>query len=83
MLVLLGLKFFEKEDTETLQSDVYQADAPIIRAYLLVSILEKRKKNGLTPFTWDSLTQPNFRGCCVIEKRLEVLFPFSFLSGLL
>ncbi len=39
--------------------DVYQADAPIIRAYSLVS-LEKRKKNGLTTVISDSLTQPNF-----------------------
>ncbi len=92
MLVLLGLKYFEKDDTKNLHSDVYQADAPLIREYSLVSLLEKRKKNVLTLVIWDSLTQPNFsnhpmqawvQGCCVIEKRLDVLFLFSMLSGLM
>ncbi len=54
------MESFEEDDTKNLRSDVYQADAPIIRAYSLVSLLEKRKKNGLTPVIWDSLTQPNF-----------------------
>ncbi len=59
VLVLLGLKSFEKDDTKNLHSDVIQAEAPIIRAYSLVSLLEKRKKNGLTPVMSASLTQLN------------------------
>ncbi len=60
VLVPLVLESLEEDDTKNLCSDVYQSDAPIIRAYPLVSLLEKRKKNGLTPVIWDSLTQPNF-----------------------
>ncbi len=58
-LVPLGLESFEEDDTKNLRSDVYQADTPIIRAYSLASLLEYRKKNGLTPVIWDSLIQPN------------------------
>ncbi len=39
-LVLLGLESFEEDDTKNLRSDVYQADAFIMRAYSLVSLLE-------------------------------------------
>ncbi len=59
-LVPLGSESFEEDDTKNLCSDVYQADASIIRAYSLISLLEKRKKNGLSPVIWESLTQPNF-----------------------
>ncbi len=58
-LVPLVLESFEEDDTKNLRSDVYNADAPIIRAYSLVSLLESRKKNGLTPVILDSFTQPN------------------------
>ncbi len=56
VLVPLVLEFFEEDDTKNLRGDVYQANAPIIRAYSLVSLLEKKEKNGLTPVIWDSLT---------------------------
>ncbi len=45
-----------EDDTKNLRGDVYQANASIVRAYSLVSLLEKREKNGLTPVIWDSLT---------------------------
>ncbi len=59
-LVSLGLKSFEEVDTKNLRGDVYQANASIIKEYSLISLLEKRKKNGLTPVIFDSLTQLNF-----------------------
>ncbi len=58
-LVPCGLES-EDDDTKNLRGDVYQANASIVRAYLLVSLLEKREKNGLTPVIWDSLTSPDF-----------------------
>ncbi len=60
MLVPLGLESFEEDDPKSLCGDVYQANAFIIRAYSLVSVLEQREKNGLTQIIWDSLTKPNF-----------------------
>ncbi len=55
-LVSLKLETFAEDDTQNLRSDVYQANASIIRAYSLVSLLEKGEKNGLTPVIWESLT---------------------------
>ncbi len=55
-LVPLGLESFEKNDTNALSSDVYQAKASIMGAYSL----EQRKKNSLTAVILESLTQPNF-----------------------
>ncbi len=54
-LVPFGLETFEEDDTKNLRGDVYQANASIVRAYSLVSLLEKIEKNGLTPVIWDSL----------------------------
>ncbi len=56
MLVPFDLESFEEDDTKNLRGDVYQANASIFRAYSLVSLFEKREKNGLTPVIWDSLT---------------------------
>ncbi len=52
----LGLVSFEEGDTKDLRGDDNLANASIIREYLVVSLLEKRKKNVLIPVIWDSLT---------------------------
>ncbi len=39
-LVPLGLESFEEDGTKNFRCDVYQANAPIIRAYSLVFLLE-------------------------------------------
>ncbi len=54
-LVPFGLESFEEDDTKNLRGDVYLANTPVIQAYSLVSLLEKRKKNVLIPVIWDSL----------------------------
>ncbi len=83
-LVPLGLESFEEDDTKNLRGAVYQANAPIIRAYWLVSLLEKREKNGLNPVIWDGLTQPNFSNhpmqpwaqgvkACLVNLRWDVI----------
>ncbi len=50
----------EENDTKNLCSDVYQAHVSIIRAFLLVSLLEMVQKNSTTSFMWDSLAYPHF-----------------------
>ncbi len=55
-VVPFGLESFEEDGAKNLRGDVYQANAYAIRAYSLVSLLEKREKIGLTPVIWDSLT---------------------------
>ncbi len=59
-LVPFELESLQEDDTKNLRDEVYQAKASIIRAYSLVSLLEKGEKNDLTPVIWDSLTKPNF-----------------------
>ncbi len=55
-LVPLGLESFDEDDTKNLRVDVYQANVSKISACSLVSFLEYRKKYGLTPVFWGSLT---------------------------
>ncbi len=50
-LVPLELESFEEDDTKNLRGKVYQANASIIRAYSLVSLLE----NGVV------------ESCCVLQ----------------
>ncbi len=77
--VLLGLIFFEKDDTKNLHSDVYQSVAPIIIVYSLVSLLEKGKKNGLTqPIFGNHPMQAWAQG---LEARLVNLRWDAILSG--
>ncbi len=50
---------FEENDAKNIRSDVYQANASIIRAFFLVLLREKKEKNSLIPDTWDSLDSPH------------------------
>ncbi len=59
-LVTLWLESFEENDAKNIRSDVYQANASIIRAFLFVLLREKKEKNNLTPDTWDSLNWPHW-----------------------